>query len=308
MCKQGKGKLFFKTLIISLIFFVSGCGTTGESISAITPSPTATETPIPLPTATVEPTMTPVPDIPEEFADQIDHQETLPDGRVVAVADTGKRILQINQETKEWIPYEKQIGVVKENFLGRISVPSIPEEMKKPLPEGDIHRIHDEKGNLIPFGYLPQYREEYESSVGPACNEYFSGIVRGYLKQDKRSFLVIEFPHQFGDSQYLEILKNSTSTIRYPGLKKFYEGNIDNSEGGLSDKMIGDGLKKPEAIGHQIMFALGDFDGKEAAGNLDEQMDFAQAQDEFFEMMKKGQIYNNENGYAGLFNNIISRL
>jgi len=298
MDKQKRINQILTAAMLIHLLSVSGCGTTGESISAITPSPT--ETPIPLPTATAEPTMTPVPDIPKEFTDQIDHQETLDDGRVVAVADTGKRILQINQETKEWISYQRQIGVIKESFLGKILVPSMTEEMKESLPEGDIHRIHDEKGNVIPFGYLSQYREEYDFDDGPVYHEYFSGIVRGYLEEGKRSFLVIEFPNQAGDSQYLLESIGSYNTEPWLGLKKFYEGNINNSEGGLSDKIIADSLKRPEAVGYQIVFSIQDTNGREGTGSLDNQMKFAKAQDKLFKAIKEGQIDDNENGYAGI--------
>ena len=297
--KRIKKQILNAAMLIPLLL-ISGCGTAEESISVKPPSPTATETPIPLPTATVEPTITPVPAIPDEFTNQIDHQETLNDGRVVAIDDTGKRILQIDQETKEWISYQRQIGVVKENFIGEILVPSMTGEMKESLPEEEIHRIHDDQGNIIPFGYLPQYKEEYQFDKGPVYHEYFSGIVRGCLEKDEFSFLVVEFPNKNGDSQYLLVLLSGRSTKRNFDRKKFYDGNIDNWEGGLSDKIIAEGLKRPEAVGYQIVFSLQDEDGREIPGDDDNKIKFGKAQDKLFEMIKKGQIYDEEDGYAGI--------
>jgi hypothetical protein len=77
-----------------------------------TPKPTATETP----TVIYSPTATERAAIPAEWVDRIDHIETLPDGRVVAIAaptvdgqEAVRRVLQLN-EKGEWVPYQAQVA------------------------------------------------------------------------------------------------------------------------------------------------------------------------------------------------------
>jgi len=315
MDRKRTGKSVFIASITLSLLLLSACSTANELAAretpteTLVPSLTATSAPTatPSPTATPTTTLTPTPSYPEEFIDQIDHQETLPDGRIAAVDSTGKRILQINPETEEWISYQRQIGIIKDSYLGKTSfpVPSLPEEMKAPLPEEEIHRIHDKEGSLIPFGYLPQYREEfYEERKGGywAYKEFFSGIVRGCLESDDdyEYFLVIEIPNQNGDSQYLIQSMVKDSPWGYSWLRKFYEGNIDDYEGWLTDTMITDGLVKPDAVGHQIIIGFWDADGKEIPrDDPDQEIKFGEAQDEFFKFIKKNEIYNDENGYTG---------
>ncbi len=225
-----------KFLLPLILLFTTACGPspqalatqTAEASTAIAVNWTATPTITLTPTATLtpSPTVDPSTIFPAEWANKIDHVETLADGRKVAIEkstvegkDPVKRVFQWDEGKKEWIAYIP----VKSLFYNQKSADLgyNPETvLSKEIPEVKIPLI-DAKGNQYPLGFVGYYK------YGDTKVMVASGVVvdiRQSSVQINTIFWTLAIPLPNGDIQLAQFFAANGS----PDKKSFWPYSVAN--------------------------------------------------------------------------------
>lgn len=143
--------------------------------------------------------------IPSEWQGKIDHIETLPEGRTVAIAAADNpdeesllRVLQLDVATNEWIQYQPQIGI-SGNWIDKYG---IEWQESLAIPELKIPLV-DVNGDQFPLGYIGITR--LGESETETQRVWMSGIIAGarILPEELCTQFVIAYPTATGDFQLM---------------------------------------------------------------------------------------------------------